>query len=383
MITRSGRDGSPRNHRTDRDRAGALHDGARQPGRDDGAAQHAGRPGRRGQRPAVVRERLHAHVRRAAADRGGPRRPVRQAARVHARPGPLHGGLGRRCARHQRRRADRRPRPPGRRRRRRHAAHADPAGAGLPARSPRRRAGHLVRHRRCRGRDRPGHRRRRRRRHLVALDLLVQRPGRHPHDRPREPLPRGEPRPVRAPRPGRRGAGHRRPGRHRVGRRARQRPRLDLAAGGRRPRRRRGRRCRVPRLGDPGRGADAAAAAVPLPRVHRHQPRVAGHVLRHVRLDLPARAVPADRAGLLGLRGRRAHAAVDDHADVHRPDRRRAVRPHRWPPADGRRAWPCRRSRWPGSRRSPPSTSPTRASSCRSSSPARAWRWCSRRSPTC
>ena len=42
----------------------------------------------------------------------------------------------------------------------------------------------------------------------------------------------------------------------------------------------------------------------------------------------------------------------------------------------------CRRSRWPGSRRSPPSTSRTRASSCRSSSPARAWRWCSRRSRT-
>ena len=34
--------------------------------------------------------------------------------------------------------------------------------------------------------------------------------------------------------------------------------------------------------------------------------RVAAHVLRHVRLDLPARAVPPDRAGLLAARGRPA-----------------------------------------------------------------------------
>ena len=96
------------------------------------------------ERSAVVRERLHAHVRRAAADRGGARRPVRPAPRVHARPGPLHGGLGRRCAR---------PSADGLIAARalqgvggadRHAAHADPAGAGVPARPPRRRARHLV-----------------------------------------------------------------------------------------------------------------------------------------------------------------------------------------------------------------------------------------------
>ena len=70
-----------------------------------------------------------------------------------------------------------------------------------------------------------------------------------------------------------------------------------LAVGVRRPGRVRG-------LGEPHRIADAAAAPVPVARVHGHEPRLAGHVLRHVRLDLPARPVPADRAGLLGLRGR-------------------------------------------------------------------------------
>ena len=101
--------------------------------------------------------------------------------------------------------------------------------------------------------------------------------------------------------------------------------------------------------------ADAAAPAVPVARLHGHEPRVAGDVLRHVRLDLPARAVPADGAGLLGVRGRGADAAVDDHADVRRAGGRGAVRPDRRAAADGGRARLCRRSRWHGLRRSPAS----------------------------
>ena len=47
------------------------------------------------------------------------------------------------------------------------------------------------------------------------------------------------------------------------------------------------------------RRADAADALLPQPHVRAGERRVAVHVLRDVRLDLPARAVPPDRAGLL------------------------------------------------------------------------------------
>ena len=77
------------------------------------------------------------------------------------------------------RRADRRPRAPGRRRRDRHAAHADAALDRVPGREARPRDRRLVGHLRPRRRARPARRRRRRRRHLVALDLLAQRPDRH------------------------------------------------------------------------------------------------------------------------------------------------------------------------------------------------------------
>ena len=59
--------------------------------------------------------------------------------------------------------------------------------------------------------------------------------------------------------------------------------------------------------------------------------RLALHVLRHVRLDLPALAVLPDRAGLLAARGRAADPAVDGDADLHRADRRCAVGPDRRP----------------------------------------------------
>ena len=46
-------------------------------------------------------------------------------------------------------------------------------------------------------------------------------------------------------------------------------------------------------------GADAADALLPQPHLHRRQRRVAVHVRRDVRLDLPARPVLPDRAGRL------------------------------------------------------------------------------------
>ena len=55
-------------------------------------------------------------------------------------------------------------------------------------------------------------------------------------------------------------------------------------------------------LGAARAGADAADALLPRPHVRARERRVALHVLRDVRLDLPARAVLPDRAGLLAAR---------------------------------------------------------------------------------
>ena len=90
-------------------------------------------------------------------------------------------------------------------------------------------------------------------------------------------------------------------------------------------------------LGAPRRGADAADALLPEPHVRADEPRVAADVLRDVRLDLPARAVLPDRAGLLAVRLGSADPAVDGDADLRRSDRRGALRPDRRPLADGHR----------------------------------------------
>ena len=66
--------------------------------------------------------------------------------------------------------------------------------------------------------------------------------------------------------------------------------------------------------------------------------RLAGDVLRDLRLDLPAGPVLPGRAGLLTARGRAPHAPVDGHADLRGPGRRHPVRPDRQPAADGGRA---------------------------------------------
>ena len=96
-------------------------------------------------------------------------------------------------------------------------------------------------------------------------------------------------------------------------------------------------------------------------------------VLRDVRLDLPARAVPPDRAGLLAARGGAAMLPVDGDADARRADRRSALRPDRRAAADGRGlALQAIGLAWLAAVLSA-STSPTRSSSCPSSSPGSAW----------
>src|SRR6266513_3041946 len=80
-------------------------------------------------------------------------------------------------------------------------------------------------------------------------------------------------------------------------------------------------------LGVEGSCPDAADALLPQPRVHAHERLVALHVLRDVRLDLPAGPVFPDRAGLLAAPGRHPDPALDGAADLHRTDRRSALRP--------------------------------------------------------
>src|SRR6266550_1990253 len=125
-------------------------------------------------------------------------------------------------------RADRGPRHPRARRRDRAAAHVDDPLGRRAGESPRCRARRLGRHRRPGRRARPARRRRDRARHLLAVDLLAQRPLRaraHParaEEAPRDARLEQPARPAR-PRPlGRRPAGDR------VGSRSRQRRRLDV-----------------------------------------------------------------------------------------------------------------------------------------------------------
>ena len=175
--------------------------------------------------------------------------------------------------------------------------------AAVARREARARARRVVGHRRPRRRDRPARRRRGRRGHLVAVDLLAERSRR---DRPA---------------PARAACSARRTGRTRrstspasrsparacsasSGACPRERRRLDEPADRRRARRRRAPARGVRRVGAADAAADAADALLPQPRVRGRERRVAVHVLRDVRLDLPAHAVLPDRAGLLAARGR-------------------------------------------------------------------------------
>ena len=184
--------------------------------------------------------------------------------------------------------ADRRPRGAGRRWRDRHPAHPDAPDAGRPARAARARAGRMGRYQRPWRRPGPARRRRRRAGHLVAVDLLAERPagpvgaahGIRPAAR--------EPRAVAAARSARSGDRHRRRVRNRVGAGAREPAGLDeprdrrLAGHGRAP------AGGVRRLGAAHLRSDAADAVLREPHLRDGERCVAPDVLRHVRLDLPA-----------------------------------------------------------------------------------------------
>ena len=105
------------------------------------------------------------------------------------------------------------------------------------------------------------------------------------------------------------GARQPRPARDRLGPRPRQRPGLVEPGDRLVARRRRRARRRVRLLGAAHEDADAADALLPQPHLLGHERRVAADVLRDVRLDLPARAVLPDRAGLLAVPGRPADPA--------------------------------------------------------------------------
>ena len=165
--------------------------------------------------------------------------------------------------------------------------------------------------------------------------------------------PRRDVRPDEQARPARPRPRQRRPARDRLGSRPRERPGLDEPGDRRlaRGRRRAGRRCSS--LWE----LRTETPMLPM-RFFRNRTfatderRLAADVLRDVRLDLPARAVLPDRAGLLALRLGAADPAVDGDADLRRADRRGALRPDRRPAADGASASRSRRSGSAGSRRS-------------------------------
>ena len=161
--------------------------------------------------------------------------------------------------------------------------------------------------------------------HLLALDLLAQRPDRaaaraaHPAAARRDARARLQLRSARS------GPGQRRPRRDRLGSGPRQRGRLDLPADHRR------------------RSSSAARCwwrfvawelrtehpMLPMrffaqPDVRAGQRRQPVHVLRDVRLDLLHLAVLPDRAGPVAVSVGAADPAVDGDADARRADRRRA-----------------------------------------------------------
>ena len=147
--------------------------------------------------------------------------------------------------------------------------------------------------------------------------------------------------------------------------------------------RRRRARGRVRRLGAARPAPDAADALLPLPRVRGGQRRRLHHVLRRLRLDLPAGAVPAGHAGPLAAggracgrsRGRRCRCSIAPIAGHPvRPDRLAAADGDRPRAAGGALAWLARDL---GARRRL-----LRRSCSRSRWPDRAWRSCSRPRPT-
>ncbi|CAK7281776.1 hypothetical protein SGPA1_12569 [Streptomyces misionensis JCM 4497] len=296
-------------------------------------------------------ERVHAHLRLPADVRRRARRPVRAQAAVHRRAHRLHRRVRRRGDGARHRLADCRPRGAGRGRGGDDAAHADPADRGGAGGQARHDVRHLGRGQRPRGRLRPADRRQPHRARVLALDLLAERSARPARPAAGASAAGRVPRHRRPPRRPRHPARRQRPLRDRVQpgqgplRRLDGPGRADRAVGRRRaPARLRG-------LELAGREPHAADAPVPLPGLLRDQRGEPADVRRHVRLDLPAQPVHAERAGLLA-HGRRAQdAAVDRDADARRPDRRVPVRPRGRP--SGRRRGPVSpggRPRLPGLR---------------------------------
>ena len=106
---------------------------------------------------------------------------------------------------------------------------------------------------------------------------------------------------------------------------------------------------RLRRLGAARKGADGPHGPLPQAHLRGHQRRVVLHVLRDLRLDLPAHAGAAVRARLHAVPGRRADAPVDRGHDGRRADRRRPLRAPRLARLHGRRAGAAGRRRWRGS----------------------------------
>ena len=89
-------------------------------------------------------------------------------------------------------------------------------------------------------------------------------------------------------------------------------------------------------LGAARAGADAADALLPQPDIRVREHGVALLLVRHVRVDLPARPVLPDRPALLAAVVGAAHPALDGDADDRRAHRRRVLGPDRRPAPDGR-----------------------------------------------
>ena len=254
-----------------------------------------------------------------------------------------------RRARPQHGSARRRARSPGRRRRRRDAADADAAGGGVPQGSARDGDRRVVGHLRDRRRDRPARGRRGRAGHLLALDLLDQRPDRA-------------------------GRCCRWPMRWLTESRGPygtlDLPGLGLASTGAfgivfglvraqslgwtsttvllSHDRRRGAPGRVRRARAAHERADAADVVLRQALLRRHERGLAEHVLRHVRVDLLPLPVHAERARKHPPAGRAEAARVDGRLDGRRAPGRRLLRALRQPPVHVRRASRCRRARSAG-----------------------------------
>ena len=280
---------------------GPADDGARRDDRERRAALDAARPRLLAGQPGLGDRRLHDRVRQLPPAGGTARRPARPQADVPDRPGRVHARVGGVRRGRQPGLADRRALRPGSRRRGGLGGGAGAAGHRvLRAARARDRDERLHLHHCQRRLDRAARRRRPHPGGQLALDLLHQRPDRHPDLRPRAvPDQRDHSdRPRTWHRRGRLAARHRRADAGRL--RNRQGDRVRLAVGPHARLRRSGARAargvRGGRVATRQSDVPAAHPARPGPRGLERGAGLPGH--RDV-LDLPARrAVPAARARL-------------------------------------------------------------------------------------